>query len=168
MYQPQPKDYAPYYTGYIQLVQGDIMEMLDKQQQQISNLLELAPAAKQDYAYAPGKWTVKEVIAHLIDTERVMVYRTMCFARNDKAELPGFDENDYIANSRIAERKLEDLVNEFLLMRKSNMYFFKSLNEADYAKNGNANGNNISVGALLFIVAGHVAHHLNVLKERYL
>ena len=168
MYQPMSNEYAPFYEGYIKLAGSNVMRKLKNQLNDIDDFLVEIPENKHNYAYAEGKWTVKQVIAHLIDTERVMAYRAMRFSRNDFTELPGFDQDAYIANIDIENRAYNDLVDELLIMRQANLYFFKSLKEEDYKKKGVANGNPLSVGALLYIMAGHVEHHFNILKERYL
>ncbi|MNI54055.1 DinB superfamily protein [compost metagenome] len=126
-----------------------------------------AHADKADYAYAEGKWTLKEMLGHMIDTERVFAFRITCFARKEQQPLPGFDEDDYVLNAHFAERELEDLIEEFAALRKANLYLFKSLNEDDLNKKGIASGREINVRSILFIVGGHVIHHVGVLKERY-
>ncbi|MRX47541.1 DinB family protein [Pedobacter puniceum] len=169
MYQPFSNEYAPYYEGYIKLVSGqNILRKLKNQLNEVDDFLAEIPAEKHDYAYADGKWTVKEVVAHLIDTERVMAYRAMRFSRNDFTPLPGFDQDLYMQNVDVSKRSFNDLVDELLLMRQANLYFFKSLTEEDYKKKGVASEREVSVGALLFIMAGHIEHHFRVLKEKYL
>jgi hypothetical protein len=169
MYQPFSNEYAPYYEGYIKLVSGqNILRKLKNQLNEVDDFLAEIPAEKHDYAYADGKWTVKEVVAHLIDTERVMAYRAMRFSRNDFTPLPGFDQDFYMQNVDVSKRSFSDLVDELLLMRQANLYFFKSLTEEDYKKKGVASEREVSVGALLFIMAGHIEHHFNVLKAKYL
>lgn len=169
MYKPSKDEYASYYEGYIQeVIHQDIIKTLKNQLNEIDDFLSEIPEDKHDYAYADGKWTVKQVIGHLIDTERVMAYRAMRIARKDTTPLASFDEELYAANLDLSKRAYEDVVDEFLLMRQANLYFYKSLSEQDYMQKGNAAGHTISVGALLFIIAGHVQHHFNVLKQRYL
>jgi predicted CopG family antitoxin len=169
MYQPFSNEYAPYYEGYIKLVSGqNILRKLKNQLNEVDDFLAEIPAEKHDYAYADGKWTIKEVVAHLIDTERVMAYRAMRFSRNDFTPLPGFDQDFYMQNVDVSKRSFSDLVDELLLMRQANLYFFKSLSEEDYKKKGVASEREVSVGALLFIMAGHIEHHFRVLKEKYL
>ena len=167
MKRPQTQDYPEWYENYISLVQGDVIEFLEKQGTDfptfLNNLIE-----KADYAYAPGKWTIKEMVGHIIDTERIMVFRLTCFARNETAALPGFEEDAYVKSAHFSDRSLFSLSEEFMALRKANMFLFKSLNEDDLGKGGNANGNQISVRALVFILAGHVIHHTNIIKERYL
>lgn len=167
MNRPQTQEYPEVYNNYISLVDGDIVEILEQQISDFSNFLNNI-AHKGDYAYAPGKWTIKELIGHIIDTERIMVYRLTCFARNEKALIPGFEEDDYVANAHFSERSVFSLAEEFAQLRKANMFLIKSLNETDLNRIGNANGNNMSVRALVYVLAGHVIHHTNVVKERYL
>ncbi len=169
MYYPMSNEYSPYYEGYIKAVGNqDIIRKLKNQQNEIDDFLAEIPEEKYEYAYAEGKWTVKQLIGHLIDTERVMAYRAMRIARNDQTALPGFDQDLYVENLDLSKRTYMDLVDEFLLMRQANLYFYKSLSESDFRKKGTASDNTISVGALLYIIAGHVEHHFNILKQRYL
>jgi len=169
MYQPLTNEYHPFYENYIKLASGQpIMRKLKNQLNSIDDFLADIPPAKYDYAYADGKWTVKQVISHLIDTERVMTYRAVRFARNDNTDLPGYDQDLIVANTDIEKYAYSDLVDELVMLRQANLFFFKSLTEEDYKKKGTANGNVVTVGALLFIICGHVEHHFNILKELYL
>lgn len=120
-----------------------------------------------DKVYAPGKWTVKEIIQHLVDSERVFNYRALRFARNDKTELPGYEENDYAVESNANIRSVEDLLNEFSNLRKSTIDLFSSFDEAMLMREGFCFSKNVSVLALGFIMAGHTLHHFNVIKEKY-
>jgi uncharacterized damage-inducible protein DinB len=166
---PQPQDYSPFYATYInQLPDGDIADILAMQMETTYELLNAIPAQKEAYAYADGKWTIKQVVGHMIDTERIMVYRALRFARNDAQELRGFDQDEYVAESRANERGLADLALEFNLMRQANLYFFNALNDTELQRSGAANGAVVTVNALLHIVAGHELHHIKILKERYL
>lgn len=164
---PQIQDYPQWYKGYIDLVDGDVLDILENQADAFAAFI-CSIADKADYAYAPGKWTIKEMFGHIIDTERIMVFRLTSFARAEKSALPGFDENDYVTNAHFKDRSLESLCDEFVLLRKSNMFLVNSLNEEELNRSGNANGNQISVKALVYILAGHVMHHKNVIVERYL
>ncbi|SDC94600.1 DinB family protein [Pedobacter soli] len=166
MNRPQPNEYPAWGETYISKVDRDIFEILNEQVTSIPALFR-ANADKANYAYAEGKWTLKEMLGHIIDTERVFAFRITCFARKEQQALPGFDEDDYVNNARFAERELEDLIEEFAALRKANLYLFKSLNEEDLNSNGIASGREINVRAILFIVGGHVIHHVGVLKERY-
>ncbi|RWU07704.1 DinB family protein [Pedobacter chitinilyticus] len=167
MNRPQTEDYPQWYSGYINLVDGDVLEILSTQAEAFAQFV-TSNADKADYAYAPGKWTIKEMFGHIIDTERIMVFRLTCFARGEKAAIPGFDEDQYVINAHFKDRSLESLCEEFVSLRKSNLFLLKSLNEEELNRFGNANGNEISVRALVFILAGHVMHHQKVIVERYL
>ncbi|MEO6522554.1 MAG: DinB family protein [Mucilaginibacter sp.] len=168
MAKPQPGDYVPYHQIYIGKVgDGNIVDILQSQQQSTYEFLKSIPADKAQYAYADGKWTVKQCIGHMTDTERVMAYRALRFARNDNTALPGFDQDDYVANSRHNNFELADLIEEFRLTREANMYFFKSLNAEEKQRFGLASGNRVTVNALLYIIAGHELHHIQIFKERY-
>lgn len=168
MNRPQPNDYPEWGGAYISLVdQDDILELLERQAREfpefLNNLIE-----KADYAYAPGKWTIKEMAGHIIDTERILTYRLTCFARGEQHALPGFEEDDYVKAAHFSDRSLLSLSEEFALTRKANMYLFKSLNEHELNRSGIASDRNITVRALLFVIAGHLIHHTNTIKERYL
>lgn len=167
MNRPQTQEYPEWGKKYISLVEDNVIEILTDQATAfpkfINDLVE-----KADYAYAPGKWTIKELIGHIIDTERILVFRLMSFARGEKVALPGFEEDDYVANAHFKDRSLFSLAEEFRLLRMANLYLFNSLNEDELSKIGNANGKDMSVRSLVFVVAGHIIHHSNIIKERYL
>lgn len=166
MNRPQPNDYPVWGETYISKVDGDIFEILEDQVFSIPALFE-SNKEKENFAYAEGKWTLKEMLGHIIDCERIFVYRMTCFARNEPQHLPGFEEDDYVANARFDERNYEDMIEEFAALRKANLYFFKSLNEIELDRKGIASGREITVKSILFISAGHIIHHVGVLKERY-
>ncbi len=169
MYQPLTNEYAPFYASYIAAVGNqNIQRKLKNQLNEVDDFfMDLSPQ-KRDFSYEPGKWTIKQIISHLIDTERVMIYRAMRFAKNDTTELEGFDQDAFVANTDIDHLDYNDLVDELLILRQTNLYFFKSLKEEDMKKKGVANGHPVSVGALLYIMAGHIDHHIRIIKERYL
>jgi uncharacterized damage-inducible protein DinB len=166
MNRPQPNEYPIWGETYISKVDRDIFEILNDQVQSLPALFR-ANADKADYAYAEGKWTLKEMLGHIIDTERVFAYRITCFARKEQQPLPGFEEDDYVINARFDERELEDLIEEFIALRKANLYLFKSLNEEELNRKGIASGREINVKSILFITGGHIIHHISILKERY-
>jgi len=169
MNRPEETEYAPHYQSYVERVsESDIMAVLRGELDDLDVLLGRVPAEKETYAYAEGKWTVREIIGHLIDGERVFGYRALCIARGEKQNLPGFDQNDYMLTAPYGHIELEDLLSELRLVRLSNIAMFRSLDEEAWNRAGTANGNEITVRALAFIMAGHVRHHMNVLKERYL
>lgn len=167
MNRPQIQEYPEWYEKYISLVEGDVLILLEKQVKDFADFIN-SLVEKADDAYAPGKWTIKELVGHMIDTERIMVFRLLSFARGDKNKLPGFEEDEYVANAHFKDRSLFSFSEEFALLRKSNLYLIKSLNEEELNKSGNANGNQISVKALVYILAGHIIHHTRIIKERYL
>ena len=143
------------------------MEILERQATEFADFIN-SLVEKADYAYAPGKWTIKELAGHIIDTERILVYRLTCIARGEQQHLPGFEEDNYVANARFAERSLLSLAHEFMLLRRANLYLFRSLTEKELDYMGVASDRPVSVRALLFIIAGHILHHTTIIKERYL
>ncbi|PPL01484.1 DinB family protein [Parapedobacter indicus] len=161
-------EYPAIYSDYIETITGDVMELLNEQITAFPEFLASIPPGKSEYAYAEGKWTIKEVVGHTIDTERVMAYRALRFARNDTKELIGFEPDDFVANARFNERSLESLSDEFVLVRKSNLMLFRSFNDHELARKGIASERLISVRAFLYIIAGHLNHHRNIIRERYL
>jgi hypothetical protein len=167
MNQPQTPEYPRWAEKYISLAGADVVAILEKQAVDFPTFMR-SLKEKADYAYAPGKWTIKELFGHMIDTERVLVYRLMCIARGEKTSLPGFDEDSYVAHAHFAESDLNDLAEEFGLLRKANIFLIKSLTEEELARKGVANDLEISVRAIVFVLAGHVIHHQKVIEERYL
>jgi uncharacterized damage-inducible protein DinB len=131
-------------------------------------LLKQIPEEKAGFAYAEGKWTIIELLGHMLDTERIMAYRALRIARNDSTPLPGFEENDYVANAHFADRSLDSMREEFEYLRKANLFLIKSFNETEFSRVGISNDKPISVKALVFIIAGHLNHHIRILNERYL
>ena len=166
---PNPGDYSDYYNGYVNLVEGDdIIKILYEQNKKAQDILNSFSEHKGNYRYADGKWTVKEVIGHLIDTERVFAYRSLCIARGEKKSLPGFDQNDYVTEGNFNRREIFELNYEFKLLRESNLLLFKSFTPDMLMRKGFANAASISVLATLFIIAGHELHHIKVLQEKYM
>ena len=168
MNRPQSNEFAPYYSTYIDTVSENVMGELEHQAISFPAFLNSIIPDKASYAYAEGKWTIKELVGHLIDTERIMAYRALCIARNDQTRFPGFEENEYVKNAHFNQRSLGSLAEEFAAVRKANMYLFKSLNEDELSRMGTASEKAVSVKALLYICAGHVNHHRKVIEERYL
>lgn len=165
---PTESEYAPFYAGYIAAVPaGDILEQLAGQMPRIRRLAAGIPAARETYRYAPGKWSLREVIGHLIDGERVFGYRALCISRGDQTPLPGFDENRYVAAAGSDARPLASLVDELGHVREGNLLLFRHLDPEAWQRTGIANATPISVRALAFILAGHMNHHLKILDERY-
>jgi hypothetical protein len=160
---------ADYQLNYIAAIkEDDVLKALKKNTRQFKKLLKKIPRKKIDYAYAEGKWTIKEVLQHLIDSERVFAYRALSFARLDTTPLPGFDENGWAAHSGGGRRHWHDLVEEFGILRESTEKLFKSFSDEQLRATGTASGNPINVLALGFLPAGHTAHHMRLLQERYL
>ena len=164
---PLPNEYPAYAAGYVNLVgEGPILEILKQQQQSTYNLF-IGQKDKENYAYADGKWTVKEVLGHIIDTERVFSYRAFAFSRKS-IELPGFDQDVYIHTSTYNSRTLEDVANEFKAVRESSLYLFRAITEGQSTQKGIASGNPVSVRALTYMTAGHELHHIKILMGKYL
>ena len=164
-------EYAPYYAMYINPIEkngNSIIENLKDSQTKFDELFRQLPVDKQDFAYAEGKWTTKELIQHIIDTERVFCYRALCFARNDKTLLPGFDQDLFVSYDNANHRNFIDLLDEMQTLRNSTIQLYKSFTEEALQRIGNASGNDMSVRALGFLFSGHQLHHLKVYKERYL
>lgn len=163
-------EYAPYYEQYIQFYANNgksIVENLLESQKEFDVCLKDLPYEKHKYSYDLDKWTVKEVIQHIIDTERVFCYRALSFVRNDKTPLPGYDQDVFVANDNANERNLNDMIAEMQTLRASTIQLFQSFSDAILLRVGNASGNNMSVRAIGYVLSGHQMHHLNVLKERY-
>lgn len=167
---PQPGEYSPYAENYISLAAAhdNIIKLLEDLLESNSTFYMLLPPEKAAYAYAPDKWTIKQVLGHIIDTERIFAFRALCVARGEKGNLPGFEQDDYEANSTSNDRELADLVVEYVALRVSNLHFLKSLNTEQANRIGLTNGNPVSVRALAHMIAGHELHHLNIIRERYL
>ncbi|HTY57746.1 MAG TPA: DinB family protein [Bacteroidota bacterium] len=165
---PAETEYAESFKGYVARVpETDAVAVLEGQAGELGRLAAGVAPGREKHRYAEGKWSIREVIGHLIDSERVFAYRAFCISRGDKVSLPGFEENDYVAASHYDDTPLKDLVAEFTALRSGNMLFFRCLREADWERIGTANGSPVSVRALAFIIAGHVRHHIGVLRDRY-
>ena len=166
---PQADEHAPYYGRYIAKVpEGDLVSLLRDRIAETSALLRRVPPDRANFAYAPGKWSVKQVVGHMSDVERVMSYRALRFARNDTTELPGFDENAWVDGADFGARSLSDLVEEFEAVRAATIYLASNLSATELARRGTASGNSVTVRALFYIIAGHERHHAELLRERYL
>jgi hypothetical protein len=166
---PKPSEHAPYYAKYIDLVEGaDVVDALATQIDQSLATLRAVPDADSLKRSAAGKWSVREVIGHLVDAERIMAYRALRFARNDSAALPGFEQDDYIAPAHFDQRNWTDLLNEFELVRRADVLMFRGFDEEAWRRRGVANQNEISVRALAYVIAGHELHHLRIIREMYL
>jgi len=166
---PQADEHLAYYGRYIsQVPDGDLLALLRDQVMETVALLGGVSADREQYAYAPEKWTIREVVGHIIDAERVFAYRALTFARAPGTSLPGFDENAWVPAGKFGTRTLADLVEEFQIVRASTVQLARHFDEETLKLRGLANGAEISVRALLYIIAGHERHHLVLLRERYL
>ena len=162
-------EYNPFYHTYILALDNvDLIEELHHGKQLFLSLLDDISKEELGYAYAEGKWTLAEVLLHIIDAERVFQYRALRFARNDKTPLPGFDQDDYVPSSNAAKRTVEDLREEYIAVRQSTIALFKSFDDGALQRVGVSSGSPLSVRATGFIICGHQAHHLKIIRERYL
>ncbi len=169
MPKPNLQDVPPFYHNYINLVPTDnLKEAFAAHAATLYELLKTLPEEKWNYRYAEGKWTIKEMVQHIADTERIFAYRALCIARGEKTPLPGFDENSYAAASKGDKRETGALLEELKVVQTSIRLLFESFDEEQLQAVGNANGKPISVNAIGFITVGHALHHLNILQERYL
>lgn len=165
---PQPNEYGPLPANYISLIKDDedILKVLEQQRDYTYSLFHQLTEQQAAYAYAEGKWTLKEVLGHMIDTERVLSFRAFVFSR-EQQDLPGFDQEVYMYYSTYNTRSIQDIAEEFKTLRDANLYFFRSINAEQEIRTGIASGYEISVGALVYATAGHERHHLNILQDRY-
>ena len=168
-FQLDESEYNPHYKHYISALGNvDLFEILTTSFDELMETIKDLPEEKLTFRYDEGKWTIKELLQHLIDTERIMSYRALRFSRNDATELQGFDENWYVDNSNGNDRISNDLVEEFMCTRRASISLFKSFTGEMLTLSGTANGSDMTVRALGFIIAGHQIHHLKIIKERYL
>lgn len=168
--QLQPSEYATFYANYVASVSSDysLVEELEIAVHRLVKFVREIPMDKFDYRYAEGKWTIKDILQHLIDAERVFSYRALRFARNDTTELPGFEENSYVAAAAASTRSIQDLLSEQLMVRQATLALFKTFTEEQLLRSGVASGKSMSVRALGFVIIGHQNHHQKVFQERYL
>jgi len=171
---PQPGEYAPYYDRYISLVfnndaqGGDIVAAFEDQRRQTLLLFSARAEADAEIRYAPGKWTLKEVLGHLNDTERIMGYRALRIARGDQTPIEGYEQDDYVRNAPFARVSLADLIEDYIAVRSATISLFRNLDEPAWSRRGVANKNEITVRALAYVIAGHELHHRRILEEKYL
>ncbi len=166
---PEETEYLPYYGRYISLVpDGDMLSVLSNQLDDTLALLRNISESQAGFRYAPDKWSIKELVGHLIDTERIFAYRALRFARNDKTPLPGYEQDDYISNASFNDYPLSDLALEFRSVRESTLFLFKHLDREAWKRRGIASESEVSVRALAYIIAGHELHHREILRNRYL
>lgn len=166
---PHADEYAPYYAGYIATVpDGDLLALLERQGAETVALLRSLAESEGAYRYAPDKWSVKEMIGHVIDSERVFTYRALRVARGDRTPMPGFDQDDWVRGSNAARRTLADLATELAAVRAASVELFRGLDDEALARRGIANNFEVTARALAWIVTGHERHHRRILGERYL
>lgn len=173
---PAADEHAPYAITYIDAAEAalaahgtaDIVRLLDAQRGEWQTLLANVPDSKASYAYAPGKWTLAESLIHVSDTERVFAYRLLRIARGDQTPLPGFEQDDWVPASRASRRSLSDILSEILACREATLALVSSLDEDAVAQRGMASGREVSARALVWMIAGHMAHHVTLTRERYL
>lgn len=166
---PASDEFAPYYEKYVARVpEGDIVATLASQISETGTFLRSLPESMGDHRYAPDKWNIREVIGHISDAERVFAYRALRFSRGDTTPVPGFDENQYVANASFGSRSLDDLLSELEHVRHATVHLLRGLDERRMSMRGTANGLEVSVRALAFIAAGHELHHMEILRTRYL
>jgi hypothetical protein len=168
MTRPLETEYAPYYQGYVaHVAEEDVLPVLRSQLDDLDRLLSRVTPERETYRYAEGKWSIREIVGHLIDGERVFGYRAFCIARGETQNLPGFDQNDYMLTAPYDRIELEDLLSELRLVRLTTIAMLRNLDEEAWARVGTANDNQVTVRALAFVMAGHLRHHMGVLRERY-
>ena len=169
MTKPEKAEYDGYYEGYVSLVdEVRLLPSLAAQPQMLADRFKDIPDERGSHAYAEGKWTIKELLGHINDAERMFAYRVLRISRGDATPIEGFEQDGYIENAHSNSRSITDLVEEFRLLRTANMFMLNNLTEGDWLRMGTASGLSISVRALAYIMAGHVTHHANILRERYL
>ena len=169
MPRPLQGDFAPYMVAYVDKVKGEnIHDLIAGYSSSFNEFIDALPETKADYAYAPNKWTVKDVLQHMIDAERVFIYRALRISRKDKTPLAGFEEDDYATNAFASGRSLNDLKQEFVELRKSTDRFLNALNDEQLSQSGTASNQRVTTNALAFICFGHIAHHIEILKDKYL
>lgn len=169
MSKPKPAEYDPYYETYVSLVpEQNVVEVLAEQSAELETLISLLPESMGAHRYADGKWSIKEVLGHLIDGERMFAYRVLRVSRGDETPIEGFEQDGYIENAHSNDRTFAELLEEFTLLRHANLLMFKTFTNETWQRIGTANNVKISVRALAFIMAGHIRHHVSILRTRYL
>lgn len=168
MTQPQPSEYTGYNAHYVALASEGESPLEFLKTQAVWQLLHTLSEEQSHYRYAEGKWSIKELLGHMIDTERIFSYRTLCLARGEQQNLPGFDENTYVENARFDKRTFASLLDEYRVVRQATLFLLENLDESVWENTGTNNNRPASVRALVYITAGHEKHHLNILNERYL
>lgn len=166
---PSSSEFSPYYAGYVARVpDGDVVETLRVQVGETMSVVRALSEELGAHRYAPGKWSIRQVLGHLADTERIMSYRALRVARGDATPMAGFDENTYVANARFDERTLESLADELAIVRHATLAMLEPLSDEELSRAGSANGAPVTARAIAWIIAGHERHHLAIVRERYL
>lgn len=160
--------YADFYKKYVNKVKGNPLSFLANQQKEIADVLKLINKKNIDHKYAEGKWSLKEVLVHMIDTEQIFAYRALAIARGEKKTIPGFDQDKYIKNANLENISKKQIAENFKSIRKSSLFLFDTFGPEDWVRVGKAAGNEISASALPYIIAGHTKHHLDIIKKKYL
>lgn len=164
---PNPDEYSPFAAGYVGLVPNEnVIDLLEQLMVSSYQLFSSLTPEQANFAYAPGKWTAKQALGHMIDTERTFAYRAMVFSRNH-IELPGFDQDVYVANTDVSGISVKDLADEFKATRLSNIYMIKGFSSDQLLRDGIASNSRFTVRAFVYMLAGHELHHLNIFRERY-
>jgi uncharacterized damage-inducible protein DinB len=168
--QLQSNEYAGYYAPYVQSVSNEytLIEELEISVHRLIKFVQNIPLDKFDYRYADGKWTIKDILQHLIDAERIFAYRALRFSRNDQTQLASFDEDEYVIEANANRRSIQDLLTELAVVRQSTLSLFRSFSQEELLRNGIASNNPMSVRALGFVIIGHQNHHQQIFEERYL
>lgn len=166
---PLESEYPPYYAAYIKLVpEGELLSILKESLVKTKELFESISEANEQFRYAPGKWSIKEVLGHMTDTEKIMSYRLLRFGRGDQTALAGFDEKLYVEGSHVNQLPMKSILDDFTATREATITLVQNMPEAAWAKKGFANNNQISTRALAYIIAGHTTHHRKIITDRYL
>ncbi|GAA5027956.1 hypothetical protein GCM10011506_15600 [Marivirga lumbricoides] len=160
--------HAPFYNKYVNTIKGSIHQVLEDQLTHVDKFLNTLTEDNLNYRYAEGKWTLKEVLLHCLDVERIMAVRALMISRGEQTNLPGFNENVYVENTRSQHISLNHIITDFRLVRESNLSFYSMLHETLHNLNGKMDNHTVSVASLWYIIAGHWNHHLTIIKERYL
>ena len=166
---PQTTDYAPYFAKYVMLVpDGDFLETLEAQLGALQRVLEPLTDKQGDFRYEPDKWSIKELLGHINDAERIFSYRLLRIARGDQTPLPGFEQDDYVKTANCSDQKLSGLLEEFISVRRATITLVRSLETASWLRRGISSNAPITALALGFVLVGHVTHHQKILEQRYL
>jgi uncharacterized damage-inducible protein DinB len=165
---PEPGEYAPYYDRYISLIPGtEILATLESQRRQMMLLLSGRDEADGDFRYAPEKWSAKQVLGHVCDTERIFTYRALRIARGDRTPIEGFEQDDYVRNGPFLQLPISEIIDDYIAVRRATLTLLRNLDEPAWTRRGIANKNEVSVRALAYIIAGHELHHRRILEEKY-